>query len=344
MALRTSTTGGLELAGLFARALSRTRASAAAPAAAAACSANVGGLSSAHGEHRRTFVTLPKLPFKLEDGVNAIGTFLDGKIAEAKYIHPYMFKQAELVGEDYNGNKYYEIKKGVLYGRHRWFVPKDIYDYSPASVPPEWHGWLHNINNDAPSRVSSRARSPSFAPIPAERLLTLGCSPLIPGEVPGAHLQDGRDVVQVPGLPAQGKLQEEARVRKEEEKLEKVRGLDTFAVGGAILGISSLHLYFSCARARAPALDALSGREREGGDSRCRKLKFFETQRILRVRAPRVRTQGLKCVTVQENPFTCLVSPPSVGVEAVRARPLLSRPALRSARPFASAFPQASRA
>ena len=98
--------------------------------------------------------------------------------------------------------------------------------------------------------TSSRARSPSFAPIPAERLLTLGCSPLIPGEVPGAHLQDGRDVVQVPGLPAQGKLQEEARVRKEEEKLEKVRGLDTFAVGGAILGISSLHLSFS--RARAP--------------------------------------------------------------------------------------------
>merc|ERR1711959_161610 len=153
MALRTSTLGGLELAGLFARALSRTRVSAAAPAAAAACSANVGGLSSAHGEHRRTFVTLPKLPFKLEDGMNAIGTFLDGKIAEAKYIHPYMFKQAELVGEDYNGNKYYEIKKGVLYGRHRWFVPKDIYDYSPASVPPEWHGWLHNINDDAPSRV-----------------------------------------------------------------------------------------------------------------------------------------------------------------------------------------------
>ncbi|QDZ21643.1 NADH:ubiquinone oxidoreductase [Chloropicon primus] len=83
----------------------------------------------------------------------AAGSILDGKIAEAKYIHPYMFKQAEFVGEDYNGNKYYEIKKGVLYGRHRWFVPPDIFEYSPASVPPEWHGWLHNINNDAPSRV-----------------------------------------------------------------------------------------------------------------------------------------------------------------------------------------------
>ncbi|WZN60442.1 NADH ubiquinone oxidoreductase subunit NDUFA12 [Chloropicon roscoffensis] len=106
-------------------------------------------VASSQQHQQRDFVKLPDL----SQAANAIGTFLDGKVMEAKYIHPYMFKQAEFVGEDYNGNKYYEIKKGVLYGRHRWFVPPDIFEYSPASVPPEWHGWLHNINNDAPSRV-----------------------------------------------------------------------------------------------------------------------------------------------------------------------------------------------
>ena len=90
----------------------------------------------------------------LSKAADAVGTFLDGKVMEAKYIHPFFHENAELVGEDYNGNKYYEITKGVLYGRHRWVVYKDLYDYSPASVPPEWHGWLHNINDDAPSRVS----------------------------------------------------------------------------------------------------------------------------------------------------------------------------------------------
>ena len=106
-------------------------------------------VASSQQHQQRDFVKLPDL----SQAANAIGTFLDGKVMEAKYIHPYMFKQAEFVGEDYNGNKYYEIKKGVLYGRHRRFVPPDIFEYSPASVPPEWHGWLHNINDDAPSRV-----------------------------------------------------------------------------------------------------------------------------------------------------------------------------------------------
>ena len=113
-------------------------------------------VASSQQHQQRDFVKLPDL----SQAANAIGTFLDGKVAEAKYIHPYMFKQAEFVGEDYNGNKYYEIKKGVLYGRHRWFVPKDLYDYSPASVPPEWHGWLHNV-------------SPKATPCPPLPLLSL---------------------------------------------------------------------------------------------------------------------------------------------------------------------------
>ena len=94
----------------------------------------------------------------LSKALDFAATVLDGKYAEAKFVHPHMYKGAQLVGEDYNGNKYYEIKEGVQYGRHRWVVYKDIHDYSPASVPPEWHGWLHNINDDAPSRVSPLPR------------------------------------------------------------------------------------------------------------------------------------------------------------------------------------------
>ena len=98
----------------------------------------------------------------LSKALDFAATVLDGKYLEAKVVHPLMNRGAQLVGEDYNGNQYFEIKKGVQYGRHRWVVYKDVHDYSPASVPPEWHGWLHNINDDAPSRVSPLPREKYF--------------------------------------------------------------------------------------------------------------------------------------------------------------------------------------
>uniref|UniRef100_A0A7S3E353 NADH dehydrogenase [ubiquinone] 1 alpha subcomplex subunit 12 n=1 Tax=Chloropicon laureae TaxID=464258 RepID=A0A7S3E353_9CHLO len=109
-----------------------------------------------------------------DKGVKAVATVLDGKYMESHFVHPYLNKNAQFVGEDYNGNKYYEITEGVLYGRHRWVVYKDVFDYSPASVPAEWHGWLHNINDDAPTRV--KFLEPSYK-APAVSYKYLGYQP-----------------------------------------------------------------------------------------------------------------------------------------------------------------------
>eukprot|EP00216_Chloropicon_sp_CCMP2111_P000036 CAMPEP_0198238438 /NCGR_PEP_ID=MMETSP1446-20131203/4072_1 /TAXON_ID=1461542 ORGANISM="Unidentified sp, Strain CCMP2111" /NCGR_SAMPLE_ID=MMETSP1446 /ASSEMBLY_ACC=CAM_ASM_001112 /LENGTH=132 /DNA_ID=CAMNT_0043920843 /DNA_START=42 /DNA_END=440 /DNA_ORIENTATION=- len=84
---------------------------------------------------------------------DAVTMFLDGKVADARIIHKKLNGPAHCVGEDAQGNKYYEIKKGVTYGRHRWVDFANIHDYSPASIPPEWHGWLHNVTDDEPNTV-----------------------------------------------------------------------------------------------------------------------------------------------------------------------------------------------
>ena len=58
-------------------------------------------------------------------------------------------RKGELVGEDELGNKYYE---NVNYqsGRHRWVEYENIenYDYSASSIPREWHGWLHHVDDE----------------------------------------------------------------------------------------------------------------------------------------------------------------------------------------------------
>ena len=81
------------------------------------------------------------------------------------------------MGEDGHGNKYYEIKRGVQYGRHRYVIYKDVHldEYTPTLVPPEWHGWLHYMHDKtgpelvrAPPQFShpSRSRALSHAPAP----------------------------------------------------------------------------------------------------------------------------------------------------------------------------------
>lgn len=49
---------------------------------------------------------------------------------------------AQKIGEDSEGNKYYQAKarKGYNHPR-RWVVYHG--DPEPSRVPPEWHGWLH---------------------------------------------------------------------------------------------------------------------------------------------------------------------------------------------------------
>jgi len=59
-----------------------------------------------------------------------------------------------LVGQDAQGNKYYEDKKKRRYGKpRRWVMYKS---YAEASkVPAEWHSWLH-YTTDSPLSPSHR--------------------------------------------------------------------------------------------------------------------------------------------------------------------------------------------
>ncbi|GMH40757.1 hypothetical protein BSKO_08661 [Bryopsis sp. KO-2023] len=79
-------------------------------------------------------------------------SFLDGKLAETVLSHG---PGGTLMGSDDFGNQYYERKTNTQYGRHRWVVyaEKRTNHYTPATVPAEWHGWLHFISDDAPTVV-----------------------------------------------------------------------------------------------------------------------------------------------------------------------------------------------
>lgn len=53
------------------------------------------------------------------------------------------------IGDDIFGNRYYE-RKGARYNRpQRWVVYRGLAE--PSKVPPEWHGWLHHIEECPPS-------------------------------------------------------------------------------------------------------------------------------------------------------------------------------------------------
>ena len=56
-------------------------------------------------------------------------------------------RKGALVGEDSNGNKYYE-NTGYQSGRHRWVEYADLDNYNTTSVPREWHGWLHHVDDE----------------------------------------------------------------------------------------------------------------------------------------------------------------------------------------------------
>ncbi|GAB5036121.1 nadh dehydrogenase ubiquinone 1 alpha subcomplex subunit 12 [Nannochloropsis oceanica] len=58
-------------------------------------------------------------------------------------------KFGELKGEDVNGNKYFENLE-YPFGQHRWVEYKDIHNYEPSSIAPEWHGWIHHMTDEVP--------------------------------------------------------------------------------------------------------------------------------------------------------------------------------------------------
>jgi NADH:ubiquinone oxidoreductase subunit len=67
---------------------------------------------------------------------------------------------ANQVGTDEFGNRYYEARTNKeSYDKHkRRFV---IYNgYADASkIPPDWHGWMHYLYNDPPSKVPLPAKA-----------------------------------------------------------------------------------------------------------------------------------------------------------------------------------------
>ena len=59
-------------------------------------------------------------------------------------------RRAALIGEDEQGNKFYEEKKPSLEGRKRRYV---IYKglAEASRVSPDWHGWLHYTIEEPPT-------------------------------------------------------------------------------------------------------------------------------------------------------------------------------------------------
>ncbi|MEO1040753.1 MAG: NADH:ubiquinone oxidoreductase subunit NDUFA12 [Pseudomonadota bacterium] len=61
-------------------------------------------------------------------------------------------KKARLVGEDDQGNRYFEETGEGSYpegGRRRWVI---YHGHAEGSrVPPEWHGWLHHTWDEPPT-------------------------------------------------------------------------------------------------------------------------------------------------------------------------------------------------
>jgi len=57
-----------------------------------------------------------------------------------------------LKGTDEFGNKYFENKENIS-GRARWVLYADYKNFTPASVPAEWHSWLHHVVDYTPVEV-----------------------------------------------------------------------------------------------------------------------------------------------------------------------------------------------
>ena len=51
-----------------------------------------------------------------------------------------IFFSGKLVGEDKNGNKYYESKSG-----RRWVIYNG--EVEASKIPNEWYSWMHYMNN-----------------------------------------------------------------------------------------------------------------------------------------------------------------------------------------------------
>lgn len=62
----------------------------------------------------------------------------------------YPFKFGTYMGCDAMGNRYYENRIDYPWGQHRWVEPADINNFDATQIPPEWHGWMHHVNDATP--------------------------------------------------------------------------------------------------------------------------------------------------------------------------------------------------
>ncbi|KAG0593718.1 hypothetical protein M758_UG013700 [Ceratodon purpureus] len=74
---------------------------------------------------------------------NLARILVDGNLLHTKLRE----HDATLIGEDTQGNKYFEKKVNTQFGRHRWVVYADSANYNASAIPPEWHAWLHYITD-----------------------------------------------------------------------------------------------------------------------------------------------------------------------------------------------------
>jgi NADH:ubiquinone oxidoreductase subunit len=67
-------------------------------------------------------------------------------------------RRATLVGEDEQGNRYYQEKVASLEGRPRRYVIYKGYA-EPSRVPADWHGWLHHTFEAPPTEEPFRLKA-----------------------------------------------------------------------------------------------------------------------------------------------------------------------------------------
>ena len=70
----------------------------------------------------------------------------------------YTWRKGKLVGEDDQGNRYYEARDGRKIGGYtrRWVIYNG--EAEASRVPPGWHGWLHHRSDVPPSEESYTPR------------------------------------------------------------------------------------------------------------------------------------------------------------------------------------------
>ena len=71
----------------------------------------------------------------------------------------YTWRKGRLVGEDGQGNRYYEARDGSEVGgyQRRWVIYNGLAEAS--RVPPDWHGWLHHTVDVPPTQEAYTPRS-----------------------------------------------------------------------------------------------------------------------------------------------------------------------------------------